>query len=88
MNETTQASAPPEKSGAMAELVEIIKTIVYALLIALFLRVLFFQPYVRGLDGAQPLRGRLHHRVQVDLPAIRSSRSPSPRRCSRPDHGR
>ena len=40
MSETMKASAPPEKSGAMAEVVEIIKTIIYALLIALFLRVL------------------------------------------------
>ena len=42
MSDTTKASAPPEKHGAMSEVVEIVKTIVYALLIALFLRVLFF----------------------------------------------
>jgi signal peptidase I len=54
MNETTQASAPPEKTGAMAEIVEIIKTVVYALGIALFLRVLFFQPYTIPSASMEP----------------------------------
>jgi signal peptidase I len=54
MSETTQASAPPEKNGAMAEIVEIVKTIVYALLIALFLRVLFFQPYTIPSASMEP----------------------------------
>ncbi|WP_372785395.1 signal peptidase I [Phenylobacterium sp.] len=54
MSETTQASAPPEKHGAMAEIVEIVKTIVYALLIALFLRVLFFQPYTIPSASMEP----------------------------------
>jgi signal peptidase I len=54
MSETTQASAPPEKNGAMAEIVEIVKTIVYALLIALFLRVLFFQPFTIPSASMEP----------------------------------
>src|SRR5258708_37115402 len=54
MNETTQASAPPEKHGAMAEIVEIIKTVVYALAIALFLRVLFFQPFTIPSASMEP----------------------------------
>jgi signal peptidase I len=54
MNDTTQASAPPEKTGAMAEIVEIVKTIVYALAIALFLRVLFFQPYTIPSASMEP----------------------------------
>ncbi|HEX4711571.1 signal peptidase I [Phenylobacterium sp.] len=54
MSETMKASAPPEKSGAMAEVVEIIKTIIYALLIALFLRVLFFQPYTIPSASMEP----------------------------------
>jgi signal peptidase I len=54
MNETTKASAPPEKTGAMAEIVEIIKTVVYALGIALFLRVLFFQPYTIPSASMEP----------------------------------
>ncbi len=54
MSESMQASAPPEKHGAMAEVVEIVKTIVYALLIALFLRVLFFQPYTIPSASMEP----------------------------------
>jgi signal peptidase I len=54
MSETMQASAPPEKSGAMAEIVEIVKTIIYALAIALFLRVLFFQPYTIPSASMEP----------------------------------
>ena len=53
MNDTTQASAP-QKPGAMAEIVEIVKTIVYALGIALFLRVLFFQPYTIPSASMEP----------------------------------
>jgi len=54
MSESMQASAPPEKHGAMAEIVEIIKTVVYALAIALFLRVLFFQPYTIPSASMEP----------------------------------
>ena len=54
MSETTPAGAPPEKHGAMAEIVEIIKTVVYALAIALFLRVLFFQPYTIPSASMEP----------------------------------
>src|SRR3569833_2875010 len=54
MSETMQAASPPEKHGAMAEIVEIVKTIVYALLIALFLRVLFFQPYTIPSASMEP----------------------------------
>ena len=54
MGETSQASAPPEKTGAAAEIVEIVKTVVYALLIALFLRVLFFQPYTIPSASMEP----------------------------------
>ena len=38
----------------MKEIVEIIKTIVYALAIALFLRVLFFQPYTIPSASMEP----------------------------------
>ncbi len=44
----------PGKSGAVNELVEIVKTIVYALLIALFLRVLFFQPFTIPSASMEP----------------------------------
>ncbi len=54
MSENVQAAQEPQKSGAMSELVEIIKTVVYALLIALFLRVLFFQPYTIPSASMEP----------------------------------
>src|SRR3954468_11744466 len=54
MSENVQAAQTPEKSGAVSEIVEIIKTVVYALLIALFLRVLFFQPYTIPSASMEP----------------------------------
>jgi signal peptidase I len=52
---TTDAkSAPAAKSGAVYETVEIVKTIVYALLIALVLRVIFFQPYTIPSASEEP----------------------------------
>src|SRR5215211_1651192 len=53
MSENVQ-SAPSRKSGAANEFVEIIKTVVYALLIALFLRVLFFQPFTIPSASMEP----------------------------------
>ena len=53
MSENVQA-AHPEKSGAVNEIVEIVKTVVYALLIALFLRVLFFQPFTIPSASMEP----------------------------------
>ncbi|MEO8115254.1 MAG: signal peptidase I [Phenylobacterium sp.] len=54
MSETVQAVETPKKSGALNEIVEIIKTVVYALLIALFLRVLFFQPFTIPSASMEP----------------------------------
>ena len=45
MTEDVHGADSSGKSGALNEVVEIVKTVVYALLIALFLRVLFFQPF-------------------------------------------
>ncbi|WP_340644774.1 signal peptidase I [Phenylobacterium sp.] len=45
MTEDVHSADSSDKSGALNEVVEIVKTVVYALLIALFLRVLFFQPF-------------------------------------------
>jgi signal peptidase I len=53
MSENVQA-AHNEKPGAVNEIVEIIKTVVYALLIALFLRVLFFQPFTIPSASMEP----------------------------------
>jgi signal peptidase I len=47
-------SAQPEKSGAVHETIEIVKTIVYALLIALVLRVIFFQPFTIPSASMEP----------------------------------
>ncbi|HEY8571246.1 signal peptidase I [Phenylobacterium sp.] len=54
MSENVQAAHTPEKSGAVNEIVEIVKTVVYALLIALFLRVIFFQPFTIPSASMEP----------------------------------
>ena len=54
MSENVQSAETPQKSGAVKELVEIVKTIVYALAIALFLRVLFFQPFTIPSASMEP----------------------------------
>jgi signal peptidase I len=53
MSENVQAQTP-EKSGAVNEVVEIVKTVIYALLIALFLRVIFFQPFTIPSASMEP----------------------------------
>ena len=54
MSENVQAAQTPEKSGAVGEVVEIVKTVFYALLIALVLRVLFFQPFTIPSASMEP----------------------------------
>lgn len=54
MSENVAAQSQSSKSGAGNEVVEIIKTVVYALLIALFLRVIFFQPYTIPSASMEP----------------------------------
>ena len=54
MSENVQAAHTPDKSGAVSEFIEIIKTVVYALLIALVLRVLFFQPFTIPSASMEP----------------------------------
>jgi signal peptidase I len=49
-----EPAKPAKKHGAVAEMVEIIKTVVYALLIALVLRVLLFQPYTIPSASEEP----------------------------------
>ena len=51
---TAAPSAPSQKRGLVGELVEIVKTVVYALLIALVLRVLLFQPYTIPSASMEP----------------------------------
>jgi len=55
MSETVDSAKAPQKSGGAAnEFIEIVKTVVYALLIALFLRVLFFQPFTIPSASMEP----------------------------------
>ena len=54
MSDNVQSVQTPEKTGAVHEMVEIVKTIVYALLIALFLRVIFFQPFTIPSASMEP----------------------------------
>ena len=51
---TTDAKSAPPKDAEASEWVEIIKTIVYALLIALVLRVLLFQPFTIPSASMEP----------------------------------
>jgi signal peptidase I len=48
-----QAEAAPE-NAALAEIIEIVKTVAYALMIALFLRVIFFQPFTIPSASMEP----------------------------------
>jgi signal peptidase I len=45
MSEEARDARSPERSGAIHETVEVVKTVIYALAIALVLRVLLFQPF-------------------------------------------
>jgi len=54
MSENVRSAEASEKSGAIHEFVEIVKTVVYALLIALFLRVLLFQPFTIPSASMEP----------------------------------
>jgi signal peptidase I len=55
MSQTAEAEPADEKKpGFIEEAVEIIKTVVYALLIALFIRVVFFQPFTIPSASMEP----------------------------------
>ena len=52
---TAKPAQPVKKKlGLVGEMVEIVKTVVYALLIALVLRVLLFQPYTIPSESDEP----------------------------------
>ena len=51
---TAKPARPVKKQGFVAEMVEIIKTVVYALLIALVLRVVLFQPFTIPSASEEP----------------------------------
>jgi signal peptidase I len=52
--DTAKDTAKPVKSGPAHEMVELFKTIVYALMIALVLRVIFFQPFTIPSASMEP----------------------------------
>jgi signal peptidase I len=54
MSENVDSGPAPEKMSAARELWEIVKTIVYALAIALVLRVIFFQPFTIPSASMEP----------------------------------
>jgi signal peptidase I len=53
-NDTAAPSETAPKKGAVGETVEIVKTVVYALLIALVIRTLLFQPYTIPSASEEP----------------------------------
>ena len=53
-NSRGKPAKPEKKLGLVGELVEIVKTVVYALLIALVLRVILFQPYTIPSASDEP----------------------------------
>ncbi|HUZ11920.1 MAG TPA: signal peptidase I [Caulobacteraceae bacterium] len=54
MTKARSAAKPAKKHGAVGEMVEIVKTVIYALLIALVLRVFLFQPYTIPSASEEP----------------------------------
>ena len=54
MTEAAETETPDDKSGAVKEFIEIIKTVAYALGIALVLRVLLFQPFTIPSASMEP----------------------------------
>ena len=54
MSENVQSVQATEKPDTVKEIVEIVKTVVYALLIALVLRVLLFQPFTIPSASMEP----------------------------------
>uniref|UniRef100_B0T3H9 Signal peptidase I n=1 Tax=Caulobacter sp. (strain K31) TaxID=366602 RepID=B0T3H9_CAUSK len=54
MTDTADIETPDEKAGAVKEFIEIVKTVAYALGIALVLRVLLFQPFTIPSASMEP----------------------------------
>jgi signal peptidase I len=54
MTDTADTAAPEDKPGAVKEFIEIVKTVAYALGIALVLRVLLFQPFTIPSASMEP----------------------------------
>src|SRR3954462_4502552 len=54
MTEEAQTADVADKNAAFKEIVEIVKTVVYALAIALVLRIVFFQPFTIPSASMEP----------------------------------
>src|SRR4051812_8785921 len=54
MSDDVQSAEAPDKNSAWKEIVEIVKTVVYALAIALVLRIVFFQPFTIPSASMEP----------------------------------
>jgi signal peptidase I len=54
MTDTADIETPDDKGGAVKEFIEIVKTVAYALAIALVLRVLLFQPFTIPSASMEP----------------------------------
>src|SRR5215217_5361455 len=54
MSDDVQSAQAPDKNTAWKEIVEIIKTVLYALIIALVLRIIFFQPFTIPSASMEP----------------------------------
>ncbi|WP_293678110.1 signal peptidase I [uncultured Phenylobacterium sp.] len=54
MSENVQSAPAPDRNGALREIVEIVKTVAYALAIALVLRIVFFQPFTIPSASMEP----------------------------------
>jgi signal peptidase I len=54
MTEAAETETPDDKAGAVKEFIEIVKTVAYALAIALVLRVLLFQPFTIPSASMEP----------------------------------
>jgi len=54
MTEAADTETPDDKAGAVKEFIEIVKTVAYALAIALVLRVLLFQPFTIPSASMEP----------------------------------
>jgi signal peptidase I len=54
MSDDVQSAPAPDKNSAWSEIVEIVKTVVYALAIALVLRIVFFQPFTIPSASMEP----------------------------------
>ena len=54
MTDTADIETPDDKAGAVKEFIEIVKTVAYALAIALVLRVLLFQPFTIPSASMEP----------------------------------